>query len=486
MSQIQTQSASVSDHILSGLLINLHRCYLDTDNKFNWNVLVLVMAQFLDSSQYQTWFIKDPKALRTLREERYEYSVHRIKEKYQAYAEGGQQSSATNVDADASSMGDNGKGSSASSNATSHKRPGHNTDAERPTKRQCLDIDLDFPTLDEELRMLRAYEQKIMRLCSTLKFNPAITATAITFFKRFYLTRSPLIITPDSIMYTVVVLAIKVEACPYTEVSSFIRALAEFVGCEQSEIVQNEMIVLAGINFDLTVHHPFRSLRGLLRLLQMQSNVTAEDIELPPWKDDPWGYLESRAKLFIYHSLTTDAPLLYTPGQLALASLQLAVHRDCKELPSETLKQPVPSCLISKVDAILDQLEDTALLRYAEADSFGNCSADADAASFKQMADFSEERKKELRNKLAPLRASIFEAANEPDLSQEVTHICKKAAKVVDPSMVSGTQANSARQKAKAKVKQQREQEKRAKKEQAVAAEQENLANSGFCRVLFS
>ena len=82
-------------------------------------------------------------------------------------------------------------------------------------------------TLDEEQRLLRAYEGRVLDLCADLGFGPAVAATAATYFRRFYVVRSPRDVLPVDALHTAIFLAIKTEACPYTEVPTFSRRLAQ-------------------------------------------------------------------------------------------------------------------------------------------------------------------------------------------------------------------------------------------------------------------
>lgn len=82
-------------------------------------------------------------------------------------------------------------------------------------------------TLDEEQRLLRAYEGRVLDLCVDLGFGPAVAATAAAYFRRFYVMRSPRDVLPVDALHTAVFLAIKTEACPYTEVPAFSRRLAQ-------------------------------------------------------------------------------------------------------------------------------------------------------------------------------------------------------------------------------------------------------------------
>ena len=55
-------------------------------------------------------------------------------------------------------------------------------------------------SLAEELALLRAYELDIQRACGAIPFDRAIMATAVTFFKRFYLTACPTEYPPSDIV----------------------------------------------------------------------------------------------------------------------------------------------------------------------------------------------------------------------------------------------------------------------------------------------
>ena len=81
-------------------------------------------------------------------------------------------------------------------------------------------------TLEEEQRLLRAYEFRILDLCADLGFGNCVSATAATFFRRFYISRSPREFPPVDALHTAIFLGIKAEACPYTEVPKFAHHLA--------------------------------------------------------------------------------------------------------------------------------------------------------------------------------------------------------------------------------------------------------------------
>jgi hypothetical protein len=81
-------------------------------------------------------------------------------------------------------------------------------------------------TEEEESRLLAAYERRLLHLCDEIGFDLGIASTAAIFFKRFYVAHSPRDFPPMDVLHTSIFLAIKTEACPYTEVREFSRKLS--------------------------------------------------------------------------------------------------------------------------------------------------------------------------------------------------------------------------------------------------------------------
>lgn len=87
---------------------------------------------------------------------------------------------------------------------------------------------------------------------------------------------------------------------------------------EQSSVVQHEMEFMQGVRFNLTLHHPYRPLRGLMAKFKDTAGIrlrasagaaiapegTAQDqaagleVPLPAWRE-----LHARARLLVMHSL---------------------------------------------------------------------------------------------------------------------------------------------------------------------------------------
>ncbi|KAL7002964.1 hypothetical protein U1Q18_004124 [Sarracenia purpurea var. burkii] len=80
-------------------------------------------------------------------------------------------------------------------------------------------------------------------------------------------------------------------------------------------ILNNEMIVLQSLGFDLIVYSPYRSLDGFV--IDLEDSLQAKDEELQKLKD-----MKETSKIEADKIMLTDAPLLFPPGQLALAALR--------------------------------------------------------------------------------------------------------------------------------------------------------------------
>ncbi|MCL7041649.1 hypothetical protein MKW94_021146 [Papaver nudicaule] len=160
------------------------------------------------------------------------------------------------------------------------------------------------PLSTEEEQLMRVfYEHKIQEACGAFKFPRKIQATAITYFKRFYLQWSVMEHHPKHIMLACVYTACKVEE---NHVS------AEELGKAIQQDYQS-------LGFDLIVYAPYRCVEGFIDGME----------DYCRGKNDKLHMLQETAKLVVDEAMLTDAPLLFPPGQLALAALRKAnaVHK---------------------------------------------------------------------------------------------------------------------------------------------------------------
>lgn len=182
-----------------------------------------------------------------------------------------------------------------------------NTNFQKSCDQKC-----DYLTVAEELTLCRHFEFVMKEFCS--KFQPPmprnVIGTAFTYFKRFYLNNSVMAYHPKHIMLTCVYLACKVEEFNVT-VMQYVANLPGKRGKAVDLVLNNELLLMEKLNYQLTVHHSWRPLEGFIIDLKTRSEVKQSDVE----------NLRKGAEIFLDKCLLSDASLLYSPSQIALAAL---------------------------------------------------------------------------------------------------------------------------------------------------------------------
>ncbi|KAF3652275.1 putative FBD-associated F-box protein-like [Capsicum annuum] len=168
------------------------------------------------------------------------------------------------------------------------------------------------PLKVEEEQLLRAfYEFKIQDVCDAFKFPRKIQATALLYFKRFYLQWSVMEHHPKDIMLTCIYAACKAEE---NHVSA--EELGKGIGQDHHVILNNEMLSLG---FDLIVYSPYRALEGFISDLEEFCGAKDEDqlvalkVIVMSFRQDK-GSLNT-ARMEADKIMRTDGPLLFPPGQ---------------------------------------------------------------------------------------------------------------------------------------------------------------------------
>ncbi|XP_030527478.1 cyclin-H1-1-like isoform X2 [Rhodamnia argentea] len=168
--------------------------------------------------------------------------------------------------------------------------------------------------IEEEQFLRMFYENKLREVCGAFYFPHKVQATALIYFKRFYLQWSVMEHHPKDIILTCIYAACKIEE---NHVSA--EELGKGISQDHQVILNNEMLVLQSLEFDLIVYAPYRSIEGF----------TDDVRDFCHAEDDQLQLLKETAKEEVDKIMLTDAPLLFPPGQLALAALRRAneVHR---------------------------------------------------------------------------------------------------------------------------------------------------------------
>lgn len=212
----------------------------------------------------------------------------------------------------------------------------------------------------EELKILTHYTRTLTGWASLLfKLPTAVTATAAMYFRRFYVSNSPMTYHPKDIFPTSLFLATKTEN-HYIALSHFCKIIQDSASAKPKrspeQILAPEFLLTQGLRFTFDVRHPFRGLDGgwleLTAFARGDSIVTgsrksAKDIQQemkelpvpPPWTDktkkehkavaeraeDRAGHAHDHAKEIIMDAaLLTDVYFLYTPSQIWLAAMLIA------------------------------------------------------------------------------------------------------------------------------------------------------------------
>jgi hypothetical protein len=172
----------------------------------------------------------------------------------------------------------------------------------------------DALTAAEERLLCRHWELQTLAAGSSAKLPRAVTGTAVVFQKRFWLSTSPCEFKPSDVMAASLFLAIKVHGDPHLEVAQWHRALGETLGAGAVDMAARESDLMLGLRFHLTVYHPYGAIRGIIHRCSQAAPLDPAVI----------GAFVQRCLHFADISLTSDAPLLFTPAQLACACVIIA------------------------------------------------------------------------------------------------------------------------------------------------------------------
>ncbi|KAG2159572.1 cyclin-like protein [Suillus bovinus] len=171
--------------------------------------------------------------------------------------------------------------------------------------------DVLFLNANEEQLLVKLYITKIPQLCGHFRFPEEVEATAISYLKRFYLKNTVMDWHPKNVMLTALFLATKTTNNPIS-LESYTSNIPK---TSNSDVLDLEFLVSQSLNFEFAVWHAHRALWGIWLDLQSLPDIS-EDLRPQDVYDIAIKHV--RASRF------TDAELIYTPSQIALASLALA------------------------------------------------------------------------------------------------------------------------------------------------------------------
>jgi cyclin H len=161
---------------------------------------------------------------------------------------------------------------------------------------------------DEQMVLIQFYSTKIRDYCKFFKFSLKVQLTALMLFKRFYIDQSAMEHDPKLILIACLFISTKIEHEPIV-LQEFLDKIPK--GPQKHEMLQLELALSSGISFDYFVEHPIWPLHGYF--LDLQTFHSAQDL-YQPYQNA----IESASDLYL-----TDAPLLFTASQIALACMYI-------------------------------------------------------------------------------------------------------------------------------------------------------------------
>ena len=176
--------------------------------------------------------------------------------------------------------------------------------------------DVSFLSEEEEKTVLNYYQAVLIDV--SRKFQPplpiAVTATAIAYFKRFYL-QTCVMDHPAKEMYLVCLYM----ACKVEEYNLSVDAFMQILPPDRREktkdfVLAHELLLMQRLKFHLTVHNPYRPMEGFM--IDLKTKLLRDGVSPEKWR--------TQAEDFLSQSLSTDVMLLYPPSQIALAALLYA------------------------------------------------------------------------------------------------------------------------------------------------------------------
>ncbi|KAJ3139691.1 hypothetical protein HDU90_009192 [Geranomyces variabilis] len=199
-------------------------------------------------------------------------------------------------------------------------------------------------TWEEQLQYCQYYEERIRSYCKMLQFDRFVEATALAYFKRFYLRNT--VMEYDPKLYLCVPISpTKVESV-HISLATFLEKIPKSPSPDM--MIELEFSLSKGIRYEYMVHHPFWPLHGFL--LDIQSYIASTH---PRHAHEHFFQklqrCYSRAEQFASLAILTDLTFTHMPSQIGLGCL-LAAARE------RDFERELEQYLASRFHAKLDEL----------------------------------------------------------------------------------------------------------------------------------
>lgn len=193
-------------------------------------------------------------------------------------------------------------------------------------------------TPEDEQSLIQFYAGKFHDLIGPaamvprLRRDEKVAATAALLFRRFYLSNSVMVHDPKAIMVASAFMGSKVE-----DATADVRYLEEgtkllHAPVPMQDIIDAEIHMLAGVNFELMCYHPYKTvlaytedLRTFLKSEKGRTLASFPDDAPPrPVAGKDLSPMLDKARKIVLDAVASDVPLLYSPGQIGLAAMMVA------------------------------------------------------------------------------------------------------------------------------------------------------------------
>lgn len=178
------------------------------------------------------------------------------------------------------------------------------------TEKNLPESSVEVLSFEDEQQLVQYYSAKLLMLGDVLQLSTQVKATALSYFRKFYIVHSTMEYHPKDIFLTCIFLAAKVENSLIS-----IDRLSSMLKKTQAAILDCEFLVLQSLSFTLFVHNGYRPMRGFL--LDLQAVV-------PTIEHSTIESLHNSTKDAIVKSFFSDVQFHYSPPQIALAALMMA------------------------------------------------------------------------------------------------------------------------------------------------------------------
>jgi len=197
---------------------------------------------------------------------------------------------------------------------------------------------ISFLSPADEYLLVKLYISNVGQLCAHFHMPEVVEATACSYIRRFYLRNTVMDWHPKNVMLTAIFLASKTtnHPIPLEQYASHIP------NTTPSDVLDLEFLVAQSLSFEFVVWHAHRALWGIYLDTQ-----TLPDISFHTIHD---AYIASVAH--VRASRLSDAELIYTPSQIALACFHIAAP----VLAEQWAKAKGESDVISLLPAISDMI----------------------------------------------------------------------------------------------------------------------------------